>query len=424
MERSPTQKSRGRPSKMTTRQTTTSGSGQENPVALNNPLPRSPLSASRSLSLSPLRRSPRNHPEIPVTFHLPRDKNTTRQSASTSQQGRETEILSPRNLRTYVSPQRPNPTEDIQSNLTREHQHPFPREDQLIFPQTSDWRAIIRALRAPLPSLPTFAGHDHEDPQVFLTECENHFKETATEISQWTRLACKALIEPASKWFEIYKSLALPWTKFKEVLLKRFSGTTTLMRLHAQLYSRKQGEKDITAVFLQQKYLLALRLQPTASEEEIVAILLESLRPTIRRAIRASAPRTFTDLFDRAVEAELDEVEEIPKKDTKREDTRPKIVQTTSAPPAGNPVNRPRLPPCNYCPERHFHRDCPVFKTVSRPPRKTGGPRQYPILPRRPQQPTNPKIKYNKYNTPSPYKITGPYRQSGNSGLGRLLCIR
>ena len=134
------------------------------------------------------------------------------------------------------------------------------------------------------------------------------------------------------------------------------------MRLHAQLYSRKQGEKDITAVFLQQKYLLALRLQPTASEEEIVAILLESLRPTIRRATRASAPRTFTDLFDRAVEAKLDEVEEVPKRDTKREDPRLKAAQAAPAPPAGNLMNRPRLPPCNYCPERHFHRDCPSFK--------------------------------------------------------------
>lgn len=100
--------------------------------------------------------------------------------------------------------------------------------------------------------------------------------------------------------------------------------TTILMRLQAQLYSKKQTEKEGTAMFLQQKYMLALRLCPTSPEEEIVTILLECLRPSIRRAIRASSPQSYDELFDRAVAAEIDEVEEVPKTETKREEPKPK----------------------------------------------------------------------------------------------------
>ena len=82
------------------------------------------------------------------------------------------------------------------------------------------------------------------------------------------------------------------------------------MRLHAQLYLRKQTEKEATAVFIQQKYLLTQRLIPEAPEDETTAILLESLRSSIRRVIRAASPKTFGKLFDRTVNAEADESKE------------------------------------------------------------------------------------------------------------------
>ena len=74
----------------------------------------------------------------------------------------------------------------------------------------ADWTAIIRAIRAPPPPLPTFAGLEHE------------------------------------KWWEMYKSISLTWKKFREVMIHCFANTTSPMRLHAQLYSRKQTEKEAT----------------------------------------------------------------------------------------------------------------------------------------------------------------------------------
>lgn len=132
------------------------------------------------------------------------------------------------------------------------------------------------------------------------------------------------------------------------------------MRLNAQLYSKKQGEKEPVTVFLQQKYLLALRLLPDAEEDTLVPILLESLRPSIRRVIRAASPRSFGELLDRAVEAKLDEADEQPQKEPKKEEPRKTPAQQRLS--TLGDERRRNGPPCHYCPEYHFHRDCPVLR--------------------------------------------------------------
>ena len=130
----------------------------------------------------------------------------------------------------------------------------------------TDWRLLIRALWTPEVPLPTFTGLDNEEPNAFLNECEEFFRQAAIDPSQWTRMINKSLKEPASKWWEVYKSLNLLWAKFRDMLIQCFAGTTTLMRLHAKICSSKQQEKESVGVFLQQKYLLALRLQPEMPE--------------------------------------------------------------------------------------------------------------------------------------------------------------
>lgn len=192
--------------------------------------------------------------------------------------------------------------------------HMMPSGQQATF----DWTALMRAIRAPRLDPPNFSGNNHEDPEIFFRNCETFFAQSSIEPSQWTRLAGKALHEPASKWWELFKSLSLTWNKFREVLRQKYASNTTIMRLNALLYSKKQAEKEPVTVFLQQKYLLALRLLPDAEEDVVVPIVLESLRPSIRRVIRAASPRTFGELLDRAVEAELDEVEKQPRKEPKK----------------------------------------------------------------------------------------------------------
>ena len=355
---------------MSTRQhviPSTSGSGNQHPVApnLNNDQQYEEAlhTQQRSLSLSPLpgRRctsTPSTHRPgtAQVAFRQPPRifRQPPEQAAENAAQNMDRAVDEAQYERVERQPVAvPQPA----ANVHAAPQHAIAPLAQSGGATLADWTAIIRAIRAPLPALPTFSGQDHEDPHVFIRECEEHFGQSAIEASQWTRMAGGALKESASKWWETYKSLSLTWKKFREVLIHRFANTSSLMRLHTQLYSRKQNDKESAAVFLQQKYLLAQRLIPEAPEEEVVAILLESLRPSVRRVIRAASPRTFGDLFDRAVNAEADEAEEYPRREQKKEEPKPKPSPQTPNEVGG----RRNGPPCEYCPGFHYHRDCPVL---------------------------------------------------------------
>lgn len=226
-----------------------------------------------------------------------------------------------------------------------------------------DWRALIRALRTPDVPLPTFTGMDHEDPEEFLDQCEYYFTEAAIQPTLWSRMVNKSLTGKASKWYEAYRNLSLPWAKFRTLLTQHFAGASAVNKLHIKLYSAKQDEKEAVGVFLQRKYLLALRLLPQASENQVVALLLESLKPSIKKVLRSATINSFEELVERAVLAENDEAEENPRKTT-REVAPSKGTPTAAEKPSPStqtPSTRPP-PQCHYCPGRHFHRDCPIIK--------------------------------------------------------------
>lgn len=124
-------------------------------------------------------------------------------------------------------------------------------------------------------------------------------------------------------------------------------------RLQAQLYSERQSEKESVGVFLHRKGLLYRRLHPQDDEYNLVIALLELIRPTIRQAIRSSAPRTFDELLSRAVEAEHDE-KDLKKFAPKKEEIKPTLKAEAV----------PKEPRCWYCPAYHQHKDCDVYKKV------------------------------------------------------------
>ncbi|XP_033220967.1 activity-regulated cytoskeleton-associated protein-like [Belonocnema kinseyi] len=176
-------------------------------------------------------------------------------------------------------------------------------------PAAAKWRAIIRAFRKPDVSVPTFAGSDHEDPDTFISQCEMYFTEAAIDSSLWSRMVNKCLTDKASKWYEVYRGLILPWAKYKSLLRQHFAGVTALNKLQIKLYAGKQEEKKAVGVFPQKKYLLAHRMLPTATEEQITGLLLESLIPSIRKVLRAAVITSFDDLVEKALQAEPDEAD-------------------------------------------------------------------------------------------------------------------
>ena len=122
--------------------------------------------------------------------------------------------------------------------------------------------------------------------------------------SHWTRTTGKAHQDTAAKWWSAYKFFNLPWEEFCELFSNKFVSTSTILRLRTQLYSTKQQEREPVGIFLQKKYFLAKRLRPGNTEEELVSLILETIKPSIRRVIRAADPTTFTDLVNRANQLE------------------------------------------------------------------------------------------------------------------------
>lgn len=137
----------------------------------------------------------------------------------------------------------------------------------------------------------------------------------------------------------VYKNLSLPWAKFRNLLIQNFSGVSALNKIHIKIYAVKQKEKEAVRVFLQRKYLLALRLLPQATEKQIVALLLEAFRPSIKKVLRETIT-SFEELVKRAVQATL-----------------PLNANETAATASVRPP-----PQCHYCSGRHFHKDCPIIK--------------------------------------------------------------
>ncbi|XP_033213829.1 activity-regulated cytoskeleton-associated protein-like [Belonocnema kinseyi] len=205
---------------------------------------------------------------------------------------------------------------------------------------------------------------DHEDPEAFLNHCEVNFTEASIEPSLWSRMVTKSLTEKASKWYEVYKTLSLPWAKFRTLLTQHFAGVSALNKLHIKLYSTKQEEREATGIFLQKKYLLALRLLPLAPEDQIISLLLEALIPSIKKVLRAANITTFEELVERAVQAEADETEGNPQKAAREQPAKNTTMSGTSLTGAEAKSAPTRPPPqCHYCPGRHLHRDCPVIKS-------------------------------------------------------------
>ncbi|CAB0040091.1 unnamed protein product [Trichogramma brassicae] len=216
-------------------------------------------------------------------------------------------------------------------------------------PALVNWEAFARALVAHQPSLPEYHGLDYEDPNQYLTKCEEYC--TALQIPEGQRVAAlqKGLKDAADKWWQCYKPMGLTYARFAELLRARFDSQSTKSSLVAKLYGTAQGEKENVGTFLQRKYMLYLRLRPNEDEATKVSTLRELLRPSIRKSLRAHTLANFAELLTHAQEIENDENDERQQPKAKNKESE------TKEPPKGEK----RLPRCWYCPERHLNKDCP-----------------------------------------------------------------
>ena len=149
------------------------------------------------------------------------------------------------------------------------------------------------------------------------------------------------------------------------MLRNRYASRNVVMRLSAKLYGQPQGEREGAGLFLEQRHLLARRLLPDATEEQLVSVLLESLRGSIKKLLRSSTIDSVEELIARATQIEQDEAEELryTRRSASTVSSAPakQVALPTAKPRSAPNASGPReIPQCHFCPERHWNRDCPV----------------------------------------------------------------
>ncbi len=224
-------------------------------------------------------------------------------------------------------------------------------------PAMQNWNAFCQALYGHRPPLPEFKGLGHEDPQRYLRKCEEYIESYQIPEGQRTSVIEKGLRGDADKWWQCYKTLDFDWPRFRELLANRFDSDAIKGELIAQLYSKKQGDKESVGAFLQEKYLLFQRVRPNETEANKVSTLVNLVKPSLRKTLRPVTLVDFADLLNRSLQAERDEGEET---QNKLKATKP--VVSDNKPASQNSDKKTTLPQCWHCPERHFHKDCAIYQ--------------------------------------------------------------
>ena len=233
-------------------------------------------------------------------------------------------------------------------------------------PALRNWETFCQALYGYRPTLPEFHGRVHEDPLRYLQRCEEYITAFQLPASQRTKVIEKGLRGEAEKWWQSYKALDFEWPRYRELLNDRFNSRTVKSELTTSLYSKKQGERESVGAFLQEKYLLFQRVQPNELEEQKVQLLLNLIKPSLRKALRPMNIEDFASLMTKALQAEKDDNDEHQYKAPK---TTPPVKEekpTSSGKPNNGkptaPKAEPYLPKCWHCPGRHYNRDCEIYK--------------------------------------------------------------
>ncbi|KAK5649587.1 hypothetical protein RI129_000616 [Pyrocoelia pectoralis] len=206
-------------------------------------------------------------------------------------------------------------------------------------------KAIISALQqlqANKPELPTFAGEPLDDPKTFLVELEK--KSPQDDDTAKLKTATKQLKGEAAKWWKTYEGFDLTYEEFKSTFNDQFDTERLRAKLHAEFLSREQKTETCQA-FLQRKAQVAKRLRLDINQH--LDLLKDLIHPRIRSFLRNTPATTILELVRLAVLYEEDQK------------AIPKEANAASSPP---PERRPNMPRCHFCPEFHFHRDCPVSR--------------------------------------------------------------
>jgi hypothetical protein len=188
------------------------------------------------------------------------------------------------------------------------------------------------------PTLPEFSGLDHEDPKAFLEECKA--KLANTDATLWREKVAARFRDAAAEWWGFNAPFARSFQDLEKALLSKYDSPAIKQKLISEFHGTKQADGESAVSFLAKKRLLSSRIYPDMTDVELTKLCRLLLNDELIKYSAFAPPRSMEDLIAGATE-----IEAILSKGKTTKPTKPATPQA--------------LPRCSYCPERHFHRDCP-----------------------------------------------------------------
>ncbi|KAK9738010.1 hypothetical protein QE152_g10232 [Popillia japonica] len=131
--------------------------------------------------------------------------------------------------------------------------------------------------------------------------------------------------------------------------------------MHEMLYGEPQKSDERGLEFIWRKRRLCQRLYPDWTEDNVISLIKRQMRTEYKVAL---GPHRYCSINElRAACIDIDELFH----DTKRKNyltpsSNSSSIKNKPKPPT--PSQR-EVPKCRHCPEKHWHRDCPVLKQKS-----------------------------------------------------------
>lgn len=246
-------------------------------------------------------------------------------------------------------------------------------------------QALAVSQTASLPP-PEFSGRPHECPDKFIQDMECYLQTRRIHPDAHVRTAIAQLHGDAAIWCRDIAAIELPFATLCSRLRQRYASDRVLARLAAELHNNEQALSEPAELFIRRKGCLARRLQPQIRERTLVETIVGTLHPRYRRVLRFQRFETLEELSDAARELEADFRAEMRPRSTPPSENRarsntatteeaaakktaPRVIRDNinTSPPRSDaarrddkPTDRRPLPQCQFCPERHWHRNCPV----------------------------------------------------------------
>lgn len=210
---------------------------------------------------------------------------------------------------------------------------------------------------------PKYSGKLAEDPEAFFVALAAAFENEHIPPEQQVPRALQQLEGEAARQLAQYEGLQMSWAEFQDVIRLKFAAPERRHRQIRQVLEEEQRPDEDVAAFIFRKRQEARRLLPTLSDKELACAVHDLLKPQVRHHL----PPVVDSLEELCTRATA--VEEALRRPTARPataTTRPagarQVTAPAPAPTAAAAPSRPapQDPRCRFCPERHWHRDCPV----------------------------------------------------------------